>query len=227
MNSNTELKKIFMILFDISGYTRFMRAHQDRIVHAEQIIGELLSTIITTARSPFVFYEIAGDAVTFYVESDESPAMAREVWEQVDTVFEAFRKREKELFEQNVDMPCDLCTGCSRLKLKAVLHHCEAVFTKLHGLQKIAGPDVILAHKLLKNRVQAREYIIVTTEFYFVGAMMTPMGALLQGEACEGFGDIGILVWYPRGSMPEDVRPPSPVPVAVEANAESRRLGWS
>jgi hypothetical protein len=91
MKRNSELKKIFLILFDISGYTKFMQAHKDRIVHAEQIVGELLSTVIDTATEPFIFYEFSGDAVSFYVESDESPAMARDIWEQVDGIFAAFR----------------------------------------------------------------------------------------------------------------------------------------
>jgi hypothetical protein len=229
MKRNSELKKIFLILFDISGYTKFMQAHKDRIVHAEQIVGELLSTVIDTATEPFIFYEFSGDAVSFYVESDESPAMARDIWEQVDGIFAAFRRRECELFDDNVDRPCKECKDCPRLKLKAILHHCDVVITTLHGLRKIAGPDVILAHKLLKNSVQAREYVIVTTEFYFVGGMMTPMGALLQGEQYEGFGDIGVLVWYPEGGMPDEVRPPSrAVPDRDESESDDQksRIGW-
>jgi len=38
--------------------------------------------------------------------------------------------------------------------------------SKVHGFPKIAGPDVILAHRLLKNSVNAREFVIATSGFF-------------------------------------------------------------
>ena len=61
---------------------------------------------------------------------------------------------------------CKNCTQYLQLELKAVVHHCEAVFTKVHGFPKIAGPDVILAHRLIKNSVNAREFVIATSGFF-------------------------------------------------------------
>jgi Protein of unknown function (DUF2652) len=202
MDTRTKLQRIFLILFDISGYTRFMRRHGDRFVHAEEVIGELLSTVIASTGAPFVLHEIAGDSVSFYVESDGKAETAREIWKQVNTVFAAFRKKERELLNGRA---CEACHESSPLTLKAVLHHGEVVITKLHGFTKIAGPDVILAHRLLKNSVPATEYVIVTTGFYVAAAMFTPVGAVWQGEECEGFEGICILVCYPRGIVPREV----------------------
>jgi hypothetical protein len=205
METTTKLQRIFLILFDISGYTRFMRMHGDRFVHAEEVIGELLSTVIASTGAPFILHEIAGDSASFYVESDGKAATAHEIWKQVNTVFAAFRKKERELLGCMAGVACEACRESSPLTLKAVLHHGEVVITKLHGFTKIAGPDVILAHRLLKNSVPATEYVIVTTGFYLAAAMFTPMGAVWQGEECEGFEKICVLVCYPRGNMPLEI----------------------
>ncbi len=198
MNSRSEMKNIFLILFDISGYTRFMQMHRDQVVHAEEIVVELLSSIISSAKAPMTLYEISGDSVSFYVDSDENPGSANEVWDQVNRVFSTFRKRAAELALESSLLRCKTCAQTPHLELKAVVHHCEAVFTRVHGFPKIAGPDVILAHRLLKNSIDAREYIIATSGFYLMTSMVVPRGARWQGENCDGFGEIGVLVCYPR-----------------------------
>jgi hypothetical protein len=218
MDATTRLQRIFLILFDISGYTRFLRMHGDRFVHAEEIIGELLSTVIDSTDAPLVLHEIAGDSVSFYVESDGRPTTAFEIWKQVNKVFAAFRKKERALLGGSAGSLCEVCHESSPLTLKAVLHHGEVVITKLNRFTKIAGPDMILAHRLLKNSVPATEYVIVTTGFYLAADMFTPAGAVWQGEECEGFEKICVLVCYPHGTMlPETLSLLGPVPARFPA----------
>lgn len=221
MKNTTQLRKIFIILFDISGYTRFMRAHKNEIVEAEKVIVELLSTIISTAHSPLKLYEICGDSVSFFVEANGNPSQARDIWHQAEAIFAAFREKENELHSVHAFAECGKCSDLPRLTLKAVLHHCDAAFTTLFGVVKIAGPDIILAHRLLKNSVRAKEYIIATENFFFAGAMQTPMGALLQGEHCEGFGDIGVLVWYPHDNIPHTL-----TPILTDSQMGYEQFGW-
>jgi hypothetical protein len=201
-----QLKKIFLLLFDISGYTDFICRHGGRFPHAESITSDLLSTIISSMASDYELYQITGDAVSFYLESEGGPEKAKAIWDRVEEVFTAFRIREKRLREESA-RTCNHCSVSKPLKLKCVLHYAEVTRTTLHGFTKIAGPDVILAHRLLKNDIRSKEYIIVTSDFYFAGGMMTPMGAVLQGERYDSFGDVGILVWYPPGAMPDGLRP--------------------
>lgn len=198
-----EMKRLFLIIFDISGYTRFMRTHDNRIMQAEAIVAELLSTIITTAKAPLRLHEISGDAVSFHVESGNTSSVAKEIWEQVNSIFEAFRLAESRLLGE--EKRTSGTSDGERLKLKAVLHHGEAVFSHLHGFTKIAGPEVILAHRLLKNSVAGDEYVILTTGFYSVADDVAPKRGVWQGEDCEGFGFVCILVCYPEGRVPEDM----------------------
>ncbi len=222
MDARTRLQRIFLILFDISGYTRFLRMHGDHFMHAEEIIGELLSTVIDSTGGPFILHEIAGDSVSFYVESDGKPTAAYDIWRQVNEVFTAFRRKERELLGGSTGSPCEVCLKSSPLTLKAVLHHGEVVITKLNRFTKIAGPDVILAHRLLKNSIPATEYVIVTTGFYLAAGMFTPTGAIWQGEECEGFEKICVLVCYPYGKMPlETFSVPGHAPARLPALLKS------
>jgi len=52
MKNKSELKKTFLILFDNSGYTRFMQMHRNQVVHAEETVVELLSSIISSTKAP-------------------------------------------------------------------------------------------------------------------------------------------------------------------------------
>jgi hypothetical protein len=216
MKQNSDSRNIFLALFDISGYTDFIRRHGKDFAHAEQLVLELLSMIISSAGSLYKLYEVSGDAVSFYIESDGNPRIARLIWDNLGGIFSSFHSTEQTLREE-LNQRCVHCFEAPTLRLKAVLHHCPVVTGNLHGIRKIGGPGVILAHRLLKNAVQAREYVIATSDFYFAGSMTTPMGAVLQGEHCEGFGEIAVLVWYPPGHMPFEPRP---------ATARDVKLGW-
>jgi hypothetical protein len=216
MKQKSDFRNIFLVLFDISGYTDFIRRHGKDFAHAEEVVLELLSVIISSAGSLYKLYEVSGDAVSFYVESDGNPRIARLIWDHLSGIFSSFHSTEQAL-RRKLKPTCVHCSEAPTLRLKAVLHHCPVVIGNLHGIRKIGGPGVILAHRLLKNAVQAREYVIATSDFYLAGAMTTPMGAVLQGEHCEGFGEVGILVWYPPGHMPYEPRP------AADHNV---KLGW-
>ena len=47
-----ELKRVCLVLADISGYTRFTRMHFTSLLHAEEIITELLEAVIQAAAFP-------------------------------------------------------------------------------------------------------------------------------------------------------------------------------
>lgn len=193
-----EVKPIFLVLADISGYTKFIKVHKVSLIHAEHIIDELLESVIREASLPLVVHELEGDAVTFYAQSDGRRETAREVARQVEGFFEAFRKREHELISECSMCVCDACTTVGRLKLKAIVHHGEAVFTRVHQFQKVSGEDVILAHRLLKNSVPKNEYLLVTRAFHQLGGGLDGRIPEPRTEHCEGLGEVDVMVYYPQ-----------------------------
>ncbi len=48
---------------------------------------------------------------------------------------------------------CAVCVHADQLGLKLVVHSGQAVFRSIAGRPQVSGPDVILAHRLLKNSV--------------------------------------------------------------------------
>ena len=54
------IQPTFMLIADICGYTRFMKFHRSSLAHAQEIIAQLLETIIHTAMfSGFCYTQFA------------------------------------------------------------------------------------------------------------------------------------------------------------------------
>jgi hypothetical protein len=193
----TQVQKVFLVLLDISGYTRFIKAHRISLIHAERIIDELLERVIAETRPPLVLQELEGDAVFFYAVSDGTPEMAREVATQVERGLVAFREREARLVSECSICLCDACKTVGRLTMKAVLHYGEAVFTQVREFSKVSGGDVILAHVLLKAAIKRREHVLVTESMQALLGSLDGMATEFRTESCGELGQVNINVYYP------------------------------
>ncbi|MEN7549176.1 DUF2652 domain-containing protein [Rapidithrix thailandica] len=202
-----EMKKIFLVLADISGYTEFIKLHKISLLHAEEIISELLESVIKESSTPLVLHELEGDAVVFYAESDGSQAMAQDIYRQAQQFFEGFRKKEGELISDCRVCSCEACAKVGQLKLKIIMHHGRAVFNKIRHFTKISGEDVILAHRLLKNSIPHKEYLLITDGFYQILGEVKGMIPEQRCENCEGLGPINVMVHYPEKKR-MDIVPP-------------------
>jgi hypothetical protein len=201
-----ELRPVSLVLIDISGYTRFTRLHRLSALHAERIIGDLLESIIGRAKAPLTAHEILGDAVSFYVEAEGNASLASGIRRQVASIFDAFRLREGELISDCSLCVCEACRNVGKLQLKAVLHYGQAVFGQVGGMRKISGADVILAHRLLKNSVPTKEYVLETEPFYRLGGGFPDMAQEARNEPCAEFGTLRVRVFYPK-DLAKSVRP--------------------
>ena len=193
-----DIKNIFIVLVDISGYTKFIRLHKVSLLHAERIIGQLLESIIQTSKFPLVAHELEGDAVSFYAVSDGSSEMASDISQQILRFFKVFKSKEAELVSDCGLCVCEACATVDKLKLKAVVHHGEAVFSRVGQFQKVAGADVIQAHRLLKNSIDADEYILATSAFNELAGGFETLTPYPRKEMCEGIGPVDVVVYYPE-----------------------------
>jgi ABC-type proline/glycine betaine transport system permease subunit len=153
-----------LVIVDISGYTSFVKMHRTALVHAEQIITELMETMLEKRESPLVLDKLQGDSAVFYALDDGNPEMASVIVEQVQWFFEAFNSLESELVSCNLCI-CDACDQIEGLRVKAVLHHGEIILKQMGGGTEIGGADIIQVHRLLKNSVEGDEYILMTRAF--------------------------------------------------------------
>ena len=209
--SNIELKKVSMVLLDISGYTSFIKWHDMSLLHAEQIISELLESAIGSLDGILTLNKLEGDAAFLYTETDESnTGVPGEIIENVYKSFERFNARQKKLIGSgDGGCPCEACCKIDNLKLKAVIHHGEVAIKRLRQFEELAGKDVILIHRLLKNSIDKNEYILITDDFFKLGGSDKYEAPDIRTEHCEGIGNVKVIALYPESEvliMPESKR---------------------
>jgi class 3 adenylate cyclase len=213
-----ELKRVSLVLADISGYTRFMNLHSMSLLHAETIITELLEAVIDKAEHPLTLSKLEGDATFLYAESgDDEAAATRDVLRQVASFFEVFKAKMHALMECDGCI-CDACRNMGQLKLKAFLHHGEVAVKKIRQFEELAGADVILIHRLMKNTVPAKEYILLTQKFFELSGGLAEQTPEARTEDCEGIGPVPVVVYYPVGD--EAPLPARPVPAPPQPGTE-------
>lgn len=161
-------QEVLLLIADISGYTRFMLKNAQTISHAQAVITELMNAVIAEARLPLKIAKLEGDAVFLYAADRGRGRWARDLRdtrEHLDAIFAAFN-RKAALLEHTRNCDCDACAHSDLLTLKLVAHAGRAHFYKLGGFQELAGPDVIVLHRLLKNSVDSKEYLLLTEAAY-------------------------------------------------------------
>jgi hypothetical protein len=164
-----------LLLADISGYTEFLEAvssahYEDlfgggAVPAAYPLISTLLDGIIERLHPPFRLAKLEGDAVFAYATSDEADAHGAAVLDCVRACYEGFRAQLLEAREL-WSCRCDACVRVGTLDLKFVLHAGSFVIQAVGGGRELAGPDVVLVHRLLKNRISdvlgIRAYALAT-----------------------------------------------------------------
>src|SRR5262249_19739940 len=90
----------------------------------------------------------------------------KEILDICFNIFNAFHFRRKWL-QQHAICPCKACREISNLKLKFVAHHGPLDEMKVGRFVTIAGTEVIVAHRLLKNSVPSNEYLLLTDQLFY------------------------------------------------------------
>ncbi len=159
------------------------------MVHAEEIIFQLLDAIVEGSTHPLLLNKFEGDAVLMYAESGSTPLeVAQSVLDQVMRAFPVFQTKAKQLESDRATCPCDACRNIRQLRLKVIVHYGKAAFRSIRQFVEIAGEDVIIAHRLLKNTVPLHEYILMTDAFY---ELLEPAILGPGSEHIESIADIG------------------------------------
>lgn len=193
------LTHALLVIVDISGYTAFITERTTSLLHAEQIVTELIEAVIEQARHPLILNKLEGDAALLYGEcAPDDTAAARDMLAQVKAFFPAFAARLRQQREARAHCVCDACTGIDRLALKAFVHCGELAIKQVRQFEELAGESVILVHRLLKNHVPAREYVLLT-DAARAAAQLDAAGLQAHSEECEGVGEVGVWLTTPAG----------------------------
>ena len=209
----------FIVLVDISGYTKFVKMHNMNKIpilgkkwgdktqeHAETIISDLLEKIIEKLDDTLIVNKLQGDAALFYAVPDNPQEYSERLVSKLQDCFEVFNQRLNELVFCKA-CSCDSCQQLTNLKLKSFVHYGEFLIKKVSRFEEIAGEDVILAHRLMKNSINSSEYILFTDSINQLKDL-SYIGKLdHRKEKCEGFDDVPISVYYPDLTAYENQEP--------------------
>lgn len=149
-----------MLLADISGYTSFLQAvataHQDdafaggAVPEAYRLMSSLLDGIVTSLVPPFTLSKLEGDAVFAFARIGPDVPRGGAVLDCLRRCYADFRAslaQVGELWTCN----CDACFRANTLDLKFILHSGRYVELEIAGSRELSGPEVVMAHRLLKN----------------------------------------------------------------------------
>lgn len=183
-----------LLLADITGYTGYLQATE--LEHAQDVLADLLETIVETLQPVFVLSKLEGDAAFAYAAASSlNPTM---IMDTVEAVYFAFRKRLRDI-DHATSCDCNACVLIPGLDLKFFLHFGEYVVRRIAGTEELTGADVVLAHRLMKGSageaVQGSAYAAYTAATMDkVGMNPELLGFRPHTDHFDDIGDVELFV---------------------------------
>jgi class 3 adenylate cyclase len=194
---------VVLIMADISGYTAYMTANAKALAHGQALITELITTILREVELPLKVAKLEGDAVFLFARKEDSPAWSeskRVIGRKLVSLFSRFAEKVSELGSATT-CTCSACAHVQALKLKVIVHSGEALFHQLLQFEELAGVDVIIVHRLLKNSVSASEYLLLTSQAQNDIELPESIRLEKHREDCEGIGRIDAGIYFPEEQL--------------------------
>ncbi|HEY4223960.1 MAG TPA: DUF2652 domain-containing protein [Myxococcota bacterium] len=148
------MERAILLIADIGGYTRFMTYHRMNLAHAQDAIARLLEAVIDGAGG-MKLAKLEGDAAFFFGPVNDKAGAA------IAAMRRHFLDQKDRLVGERA-CTCDSCMQIENLKLKFVVHEGELVRQRVKKNEEVAGVDVILVHRMLKNDVPISEYALAS-----------------------------------------------------------------
>lgn len=148
---------------------------------------QLLQAGLAVVQPPLTLNKLEGDAALLYasIETD-SQTIARDVLRQAQAIYQTYCARQQAW--------ANLLTPTLNLHFKIILHYGDVAFKQIQHFNEIAGPEVILLHRLLKNTVADPAYILMTDAFYHLIGGPTTLAAEARTEVAESIGPVAVQV---------------------------------
>jgi len=181
-----------LAIADISGYTRFLAGAE--LDHAQDILADLMNTVVTSLRPTLRLAKLEGDAIFVYIitETVDGPVLQ----DTVESSYFAFRRRLRDI-RQASSCECNACVLVPSLDLKFVVHHGHLIRQRIGSSEELVGSDVIVVHRLLKNAVAEDTgigaYALYTDACVAAMGIDEPSasGMFRHKESFDGVGAIG------------------------------------
>lgn len=144
----TEPQPTCLLIADISGYTSYLAGVE--LDHAQDILADLMATVVTSLRPTFRLAKLEGDAAFTFAPLDTVDGS--QLLDTIERCYFGFRRRRRDV-RQATSCECNACSRIPDLNLKFVAHAGPVARQKVFGLEELVGADVIVVHRLLKNDI--------------------------------------------------------------------------
>jgi Protein of unknown function (DUF2652)/Polyketide cyclase / dehydrase and lipid transport len=182
------------LIADISGYTGYLTGVE--LDHAQDILADLIGAVVSALRPTFRLAKLEGDAAFTYAPVERIDGSL--LLDVVERCYFGFRRRRRDV-RQATSCECNACARIPDLDLKFVAHHGVSVQHSVAGRKELAGADVIVAHRLLKNEVKERfglgAYALFSqASLEAAGLDPVALGMLANAETYEHIGEVSTWV---------------------------------
>jgi hypothetical protein len=151
------IRRAVLLIADIGGYTQYMNWNRMHLAHAQLAVAQLLESVIDAGKG-LKLAKLEGDAAFFWAPEGTANVL---VFERLSRMRQSFVAR-RERIKKDYDCQCASCGQLDNLTLKFVAHEGEVAEQKVKRHVELAGVDVILVHRMLKNTVPVLEYVLMT-----------------------------------------------------------------
>ena len=235
-----------LLIADISGYTSYLAGVE--LDHAQDILADLMATVVTSLRPTFRLAKLEGDAAFTIAPAGKVDGSL--LLDTIERCYFGFRRRRRDV-RQATSCECNACVRIPDLNLKFVAHVGLVARQRMMGLEELVGADVIVVHRLLKNTIV--ESTGVAAYAYLSQACVTAVGlepaALGMQPHAESYEHVGEIpgwvhdlerrwleedrrarVIVEPASAIQDVEMPTSAPPQVAwefLTTPGRRVAWS
>lgn len=176
-----------LIIADISGYTSYLAGVE--LDHAQDILADLMNTVVKALRPNFKLSKLEGDAAFAYAVTDAIDGSV--LFDTAENCYFDFRNRLLSI-RQASTCECNACSLIPTLNLKLVAHHGQVATQQIAGRKELVGNDVILVHRLLKNSIPDPAYFFITDACMATTTVDSKeLGLRRHIEDYEDFGEVG------------------------------------
>lgn len=166
-----------ILIADISGFTKFVQ--ETDVVLGSKITQMLLSSIMNSNMLNLKVSEIEGDAILFY-KYGQLPTICS-ILRQYEVMLDNFNSKLRKIKSQFQTQ--------LELSLKVIVHVGKMTQYSIGKFKKLYGESVIEAHRLLKNPITSKSYVLLTNHLIKTvdnhpddTTCVTPKAKMLSGQ---------------------------------------------
>ena len=183
-----------LLIADISGYSSYLAGVE--LDHAQDILADLIGTVVTSLRPDFKLAKLEGDAAFVFAPAERIDGSL--LLDTIERCYFGFRRRRRDV-RQATACECSACTRIPDLDLKFVVHHGQVLRQRIAGREELLGSDVILVHRLLKNSIVEQTGVEAYAAFSqtcieAMGIEPEPLGMAPHAETIEHIGEVTLWV---------------------------------